>query len=87
MADGRKGLALGLGLGTGGGGGGAGGGLGLASGSSAQRGPGGAGLSARLGGVMGGLMSWGHPTTPADTIRALEAEVKSLESLHRWVRK
>ncbi|GFR47798.1 hypothetical protein Agub_g9572, partial [Astrephomene gubernaculifera] len=32
---------------------------------------------------LGGLLCWGPPTTPADTIRVLEAEVASLESLHK----
>ncbi|KXZ55776.1 hypothetical protein GPECTOR_2g1326 [Gonium pectorale] len=60
---------------------------GAARGGAAGRGGGRAGgkvgLSARLGSMVGGLMSWGHPATPADTIRALEAEVRSLESLHK----
>jgi hypothetical protein len=79
--------SYGFGLSSLGLGGGGGGGPGSAAGtstalSSALGGAGGkGGLTARLG--LGGLLSWGHPTTPADTIRALEAEVVSLESLHK----
>ncbi|KAG2434194.1 hypothetical protein HXX76_007920 [Chlamydomonas incerta] len=71
-------LGLGLGLGGGGSNGQGGGGH-----HGAHGGDGGGGLVSRLGSVVGGLMSWGHPTTPADTVRALEAEVRSLESLHK----
>ncbi|KAG2491824.1 hypothetical protein HYH03_009781 [Edaphochlamys debaryana] len=96
-AIGRKGLgsfgSLGLGLAgaLGGGSGAHSPGLGLGGGngggaSSAVL-PGGAAtgasLSSRLGSLVGGLVSWGHPTTPADTIRVLEAEVQSLESLRK----
>ncbi|GLC40488.1 hypothetical protein PLESTF_000807700 [Pleodorina starrii] len=96
---GSLGLGLGLGAGGGGGGGGSSssgsllGGLGLGGGGGGGgRGSGGRGggsgrggstLTSRLGGMVGGLMSWGHPTTPADTIRVLEAEVLSLESLYK----
>ncbi|GIL86083.1 hypothetical protein Vretimale_13894 [Volvox reticuliferus] len=86
MAEGRKGLGLGLGLGLGGGGGGGGGSQAhqrLLAGGGTGTGGSGATLTSRLGSVVGGLMSWGHPTTPADTIRVLEAEVRSLESLHK----
>lgn len=89
MAEGRKGLlglagggsSVGGGLSTLGGGGGSSG-----SGSTHQRSGAGAGttLTSRLGSVVGGLMPWGHPTTPADTIRVVEAEVRALESLHRY---
>ena len=72
--------SLGLGLGLGGGGGGGGGSNGHGGGGHGGQG---GGLVSRLGGVVGGLMSWGHPTTPADTVRALEAEVRSLESLYK----
>ncbi len=68
--------SLGIGLGLGGGGS-------NGHGHGGGHGEGGGGLAARLGSVVGGLMSWGHPTTPADTVRALEAEVRSLESLHK----
>mmetsp|Transcript_13087 Transcript_13087/g.28118 ORF Transcript_13087/g.28118 Transcript_13087/m.28118 type:complete len:483 (+) Transcript_13087:244-1692(+) len=41
--------------------------------------------SGLLGSMVKGVMSWGgnHPKTPRDTIRALEVEVESLESLCR----
>lgn len=61
--------------------------LGTAQAELERMGPaGGSSGGGGLGGMLRGLVSWGHPNTPRGTIRALEGELDSLAGLARWVR-